>query len=198
MFAVCVYCRLPSKGLTVSLRATATQMTGAPMTLKYAILVDGTIGVGKTTMGRELACRFDGAFIDRDDHRAWGKPWYCSSLNTCRSILSTATDAFHKRNFVFISGPLRCLDWVYFSGHFGRAGAGVVSIGLQASCENITDQTRGRTFSEGERERMEEMIQEGYGARTYNDFYMRTDQAGISATADQLEMRLKDLLGLHA
>ncbi len=65
--------------------------------------------------------------------------------------------------------------------------------GLQASFENITNEARGRAFSQGERERMTEMIREGYGARSYSDFYMRTDRQSIEATVDTLEARLRKL-----
>ena len=33
---------------------------------RSVVLVDGTIGVGKSTFGRELALRFEGSFLDGD------------------------------------------------------------------------------------------------------------------------------------
>ncbi len=160
---------------------------------RFVVLVDGTIGVGKSTMGRRLAVRFGGAFLDGDDFKAKGKPWYCSSLTTCRLILSASTKALETRPIVFVGRPVRCLDWLYFRRHFERKGARVLLIGLQASLENITSEMRGRSFSQYECERMAEMIHEGYGARTYSDFQLRTDQESIEATVDKLEARLKAL-----
>ena len=163
------------------------------MSDRFVILLDGTIGVGKSTMGRQLALRFGGSFVDGDDHKTKGKPWYCSSLKTCRSILGTSIQALEVKSFVFISRPVRCLDWLYFNKHFEQTGTKVHMIGLQASFENITNEARGRAFSQGERERMTEMISEGYGARSYSDFYMRTDRQSIEATVNTLEARLRTL-----
>ncbi|MEM6891706.1 MAG: hypothetical protein AAF636_26835 [Pseudomonadota bacterium] len=160
---------------------------------KIVVLLDGTIGVGKSTMGRELAHRFGGKFLDGDDYKAKGKPWYCSSLTTCHSLRDAGIKALEKTPAIFIGRPMRCLDWLYFSTHFERRGARVFSIGLQASFENITSKKRGREFSQYERERVAEMIHEGYGSRPYSDFTMRTDQACIDATVDELEARIRRL-----
>jgi len=112
---------------------------------RFVILLDGTIGVGKSTMGRQLALRFGGAFLDGDDYKAKGKPWYCSSLTTCRSLLDAGTRALNVKPVVFIGRPMRCLDWLYFSRHFEPVGARVVSIGLQASFENIISENHHST-----------------------------------------------------
>jgi len=157
---------------------------------KYVILLDGTIGVGKSTMGQKVAMRLDGTFLDGDDFKAKGKPWYCSSLATCRALLHTSILALEKTSVVLIGRPVRCLDWIYFTEHLKRIEVKVCTIGLQATFENITDASRGRSFSQYELDRMVQMIHEGYGARPYSDFHIRTDQTCIEATADKLELAL--------
>ena len=160
---------------------------------RFVVLLDGTIGVGKSTLGRKLALRFGGTFLDGDDYRAKGKPWYCSSLTTCRSLRDASVEALDKKPVVIVGRPMRCLDWLYFSRHFERRGTRLFSIGLQASFENIINEERGRVFSQQERERMAEMIQQGYGARPYSDFHARTDQVSIGATVSQLETGIRKL-----
>ncbi|MEM1159562.1 MAG: hypothetical protein AAGJ28_01395 [Pseudomonadota bacterium] len=163
------------------------------MLARFVVLLDGTIGVGKSTMGRQLAIRFRGTFLDGDDYKVKGKPWYCSSLTTCRSLRDASSAALEKAPVVFIARPMRCLDWLYFSRHFERKAIRVFSIGLQASLENITDDGRGRAFSQRELDRMAEMIRQNYGARPYSEFHVRTDQMSVSATVDILEEGIRRL-----
>lgn len=165
------------------------------MPRKFAILLDGTIGVGKSTLGRELSLRFEGAFLDGDDFKIKGKPWYCSSLSTCRQIREAGLGALFEKPILFIARPVRCLDWLYFTRNFQRYDVGLLLIGLQASFNNITREERGRSFSRYELERMAAMIEEGYGARTYSDLHVRTDKQSIEDTVDTVEAGLRQLIG---
>ncbi len=164
------------------------------MSQKHTILLDGTIGVGKTTLGRALSLRLGGAFLDGDDFKMKGKPWYCSSLSTCRQIREAGLRALEEKPILCIARPVRCLDWVDFTRHFQRFDVRLLTIGLQASFENITRQDRGRAFSPYELERMAVMIQEGYGARQYSDLHVRTDIHGIEGTVDCVERNLRQLI----
>ena len=164
------------------------------MSAKHAILIDGTIGVGKSTMAHELSRRFDGAFLDGDDFKARGLPWYCSSLSTCCRIRDAGISALSEKAILFIARPVRCLDWIYFKRHFQRQNIRVFSIGLQADFANITHEDRGRSFSANELDRMAVMIREGYGARPYSDIHLRTDQHDIEDTAALASRKLRQLL----
>ncbi len=44
------------------------------MRLRVAILLNGAVGVGKTTLGRALAAQMDAGFIDGDDHGDKAQP----------------------------------------------------------------------------------------------------------------------------
>ena len=164
---------------------------------RFVVLVDGTIGVGKTTLGGQLALRFGGTFLDGDDFKGAGRPWFCSSLTTCRSIRAASVKALETDPIVFVGRPVRCMDWLYFKGQFERMGTRVILVGLQASFESLTAEARGRTFSKRERDRMAEMIQQGYGARPYSDIHVHTDQEGIERTVDRLEARLRAILDVR-
>lgn len=159
-----------------------------------AILIDGTIGVGKTTLARGLSERLDGTFLDGDDFKAKGKPWFCSSLSTCRQLRDAGLQALAAKPLLFIARPMRCLDWVYFRCHFQRHGISLLSVGLQASFDAITDPARGRLFSTGELTRMQEMIVQGYGARPYSDLHLRTDTGSIDATVARAAATLRRLI----
>ena len=160
----------------------------------FVVLLDGTIGVGKKTLGGHLAQRFAGTYLDGDDYKVKGQPWYCSSLTTCRLLRRATNEALKDATIVFVGRPTRCLDWIYFTKHFEQRGTRIFLIGLQASFENITNESRGRIFSQEERDRMVEMIHEGYGARACSDVHIRTDHAGIGATVDKLEAAINDLI----
>jgi len=164
------------------------------MPQKYVINLDGTIGVGKTTFGRILASRFAGQHLDGDDFRAYGKPWYASSFSTCKQLRAASIKALSKTSVVFISRPMRCLDWVYFHHHFQLCDIRFFSIGLQADYKSITAPQRGRLFSEGETTRMQEMITQGYGIRPYSEHVFRTDQHTINDTAKLIEQSLRKII----
>ncbi|MEM1299139.1 MAG: hypothetical protein AAGH68_07635 [Pseudomonadota bacterium] len=164
---------------------------GAMMVNGHVILLDGSIGVGKTTLGRLLATRFDGTFLDGDEFGTPGKPWFASSLSTCRQIRDASLDALARTWIVFVARPVRCWEWVFFTRHFERRGIGCALVGLQAMPEAINAPSRGRRFSERELARILEMIAQGYGARSYSDAVVRTDQADLDATVERVSASLR-------
>lgn len=161
------------------------------------VLLDGPIGAGKSTLGRALADQFDGAFLDGDDFKTPGKPWYASSLSTCRRIQQATEDALMRKQTVFVARPVRCWEWVFFTRKCGRIGVGCVLVGLQASIEAITAPSRGREFSESECARIVEMIAQGYGARHYSDVVIRTDLADLEVTVRRASAALQGVFTRH-
>lgn len=161
--------------------------------MKHAVLLDGPIGAGKTTLGRAVAGRIGAAFIDGDDHSDPLRPWYASSLRTSRSILRTALAALDDAPAVVIAWPLRCINWVWFRRRFGEAGVKPLFVSLRAAAASIVSAGRGRSFTPAERERIAVMLAEGYGARTFSDATLDTDRAGFTETLDHLEAELRRL-----
>jgi hypothetical protein len=154
---------------------------------KHAIFLSGRIGAGKTVLGRALAERLSGGFIDGDDFSAPDRPWYCSILQTSRAIFHEGMTMLQDRDVVVIAYPLRCINWIYFRRKFGDAGMGTLFVSLRASYSSIIDERRARRFSSEEHERIQIMIAEGYEARPFSDLILDTDRMSFLATLTQLE-----------
>lgn len=158
---------------------------------KYAIFLDGPIGVGKTTLGQALAQRCSAAFLDGDDFSGSGKPWYASSLSTNQRILKTSLAAIEATPLVFIAYPIRCVNWVFFNRRFEDAGIETLYVGLQASIDSISGKTRCRVLSPSETARSQQMIEQGYGARPFTDFVVRTDDEEVAQSVERTATYLK-------
>ncbi len=163
---------------------------------KVAILLNGAVGVGKTTLGRALAAQMDAGFIDGDDHGDPQKPWFASSLSTSASILSAGLAALNERPVVIIAYPLRCITWVYNKRRFEGAGVCPLFVGLHADYAMITSSHRQRKFSAAERTRIQEMIHEGYGDRFFNEATVDTGIADFQETLAQLSAQVRRLMAL--
>ncbi|MGI6245511.1 MAG: shikimate kinase [Pseudochelatococcus sp.] len=137
--------------------------------IKRVIFLTGPIGAGKTTLGRALAQALAGSFIDGDDHAQPNRPWYASSLRTSRAIVDAATTGLMRGDHVVVAYPLRCINWIYYRRRFSDAGVALSVINLRASYEQIVHPARGRDFDARERRRIAEMIDQGYGERTFAD-----------------------------
>jgi len=157
---------------------------------KTVLLLDGPIGAGKTSLGRECASRLGFAFIDGDDHCAG--PWLRSVLTASRSIAAASLEALEDRAAVIVAYPVRCTNWVFYSRTFERSGITCRCIGLIADPNHIA--TRERILSAAELARSAEMIGEGYGQRTFSDLILRTDEAGFDETSERLTRAIRHLL----
>lgn len=157
---------------------------------RYAIFLSGPVGVGKTTLGRTLAARIGGSFIDGDDHADPDLPWYGSILRTSRSVVREGFSLLAERPNLVVAYPLRCSDWIFFRRHFGDAGVRPIFVSLRASYERIVAAGRGRAFDAEEHDRIRVMLAEGYGERGFSDLIIDTDRGSFAGTLDKLETGL--------
>ena len=155
--------------------------------MKFAIFLNGPVGAGKTTLGRVLAERLAGGFLDGDDFSDPGRPWYCSILQTSRAVVRASEAILEHKGVVVIAYPLNCISWVYFRRRLSESGIDSLFVSLRASYATIVDERRGRVFSPEERDRIRVMIAEGYGARPFSDLVFDTDKADFAETVARLE-----------
>jgi len=153
----------------------------------WAIFLNGPVGAGKTTLGRALAERLAGGFIDGDDLSDPDRPWYCSILQTSRGIVQSSLEVLQHTPTVVIAYPLSCINWIYFRRTFENAGVKPLFVTLRASFASIVDVGRGRAFSSDERGRIQVMIAEGYGSRSFSDLILDTDNDDFAGTLARLE-----------
>ena len=153
---------------------------------KHAIFLSGPIGTGKTSLGRMLAEKLGGAFIDGDDHSDAGRPWYCSILRTSRAVLRTSLAVLEDRPLVVIAYPLGCTTWVFYKRGFGDAGVRPLFVNLRASFEEIVSPARGRVLIDEELARIKVMIREGYSDRQFGDLAIDTGDRSLEFTLQHL------------
>ncbi|CAN1568406.1 hypothetical protein MCEMSEM23_03058 [Rhabdaerophilaceae bacterium] len=166
--------------------------------VRHAIFVSGSIGAGKTVLGRAAAEALGGAFLDGDDFSEPRKPWFCSSLRTSRAILAETMALHRAYQVVVIAYPLRCVNWIYYRRRLQECGAVVHFISLRASFAASIDPARGRKFSDAEKARIREMIAQGYGERPFSDLVLDTDRDSLEGTIATLKPQLQRLISRSA
>jgi hypothetical protein len=144
-----------------------------------AIFLTGTIGAGKTTLGRALARALGGGHVEGDDYHQPPKPWFATSLSTCRGVLGAALALAAEGRPAIVSYPLRCREWIFYRRRLGEAGIRSAFVSLVAGEKALLSPGRGRTFDAGDRRRIVEMLDQGYGARPFADLVVRTDQGSV-------------------
>ncbi len=157
-----------------------------------AIFLMGTIGAGKSTLGRALARELGGAHVEGDDFHRPPKPWFATSLSTCRGVLSAVLAGAAEGRPVVVSYPLRCREWIFYRRRLAEAGIRSLFVSLVAAAEAILAPDRGRAFTAGERRRIREMLAEGYDARLFSDLVVRTDQGDVEDSLAGLVAGLKE------
>ena len=143
-----------------------------------AIFLHGTIGAGKTTLGRELAADLGGVFTDGDLFQRTGVPWYASSLTVARGMAGAALEPPDplRSGPAVLAYPLRCVDHLYLKGACRAARVRALFVNLHAPLQALLDPTRGRVFSAWEQARTAEMVAQGYADRPWAD--ARVDTSG--------------------
>jgi len=154
------------------------------MPSRHAIFLNGPIGTGKTVVGRLAAAALGASFIDSDDLGDPSKPWFAQVLSKARTLVDAGMAALRERPVVLVAMPLRGRDWAFFKARFEAEGVTIHCITLAANAESILGPGRDREFSAQERARIEEMIAQGYGRRSFSGAIIETDRASLAATAE--------------
>jgi hypothetical protein len=158
-----------------------------------AIFLSGPIGVGKSTLGQSLAKALGARFVEGDEHALDEVRWFACSLRTHRSILAEVVRNASEGHQVVVAYPLRCIEWIFHKRHLVAAGLTPVFVSLWASYDVIVHASRGRSFSEWERCRIQEMIEQGYRDRPFSDLVLNSGSQGIDTTVGRLVHELQEL-----
>ena len=161
---------------------------------RSVIILSGPIGAGKTTLGRALALRLGGAFIDSDDLRDRSRSWLGDVLGGARRLVAAGMAALECHEVLVVAKPLRCRDWAFLRGAFAARGVAAFCVTLAADLDRLLDAGRGRRFSVQEAARMREMVAQGYASRPFSDVVVASDRAGFDATVEQLERACRAML----
>ena len=162
--------------------------------LRHAVFLSGPIGAGKTTLGRGLAARLEGVFLDGDDFSRSDRAWYECILQTSRGLLCAGLAAVEQTGIVVVAYPLACTNWIYFKRSFEDKDVRTCFVSLRASYASIVHNNRGRSFSPEEQRRIQRMIDEGYGARPFGDLIVDTDIADRDHTLTVLEQGIRRIM----
>ncbi len=154
--------------------------------MRSVIILNGPVGVGKTTLGRALARDLGGAFVDSDDVRDPAKRWIEEVLSLADALVRAGMAALASRPVLVIAMPLRARDWALLRARFRAEKVAAFCVTLAADESAILDPARGRLFSAAEQCRIAEMIAQGYAARPFSDLVVRTDRAGLAETLGRL------------
>ena len=126
---------------------------------RFVIVFNGAIGVGKTTLGRDVARRLGAAFIDSDDLRDPSRAWFAEGLAGLERLVEAGLSALSRRPCLIIAKPLRARDWILLRSRFAAKGVILFCVTLAADRAAILSSDRNRIFSPAERERIAEMIE---------------------------------------
>jgi hypothetical protein len=92
---------------------------------------------------------------------------------------------------------LRCREWVFYRRRLTEAGVRTAFVSLVAAEESLLAPSRGRVFTDGERRRILEMLDQGYSDRRFADLIVRTDVGGVEEALASLiaGLRRSGILG---
>ncbi|SCM77095.1 conserved hypothetical protein [uncultured Pleomorphomonas sp.] len=137
--------------------------------MRTAVVVNGPINAGKTTVGRALARDIDGAiFIDGDDHDAPADAPLALHIEAALRRLA-AEIAGNPAERLVIAYPLREVDHARLLAVAEAHATRLLTVTLAPPPE-VTLGDRGlRTLDDRERARIREMYDEGYHRRAFSD-----------------------------
>lgn len=158
-------------------------VTGAP---GLCVVLDGPIGVGKTSVGRLLSTLLsDCLFVDGDDFGPRDAGWRQRLPFVFEGLGEAAADAAARGQTLVAAFPVHPEYVGQLRQGLLRREIALRIIGLGAAVETIFAPQRGRRFSSAEVERSRAMIAEGYGRWPFSDLLIATDSRPLREVAEE-------------
>lgn len=152
------------------------------------IFVNGPINSGKSTVAKMLAEQIpdavylEGAEIVSRKELSLSK-WIIATIMT--GTLK-ACELAHEGKLAIFAFPLRDNDWKVVSGLCEHAGVDPICVTLDPGIEIALSNRDQRELSEQERQRIEEMYQEGYHQRSFSSLTLNNANESPSQTCKKI------------
>jgi len=152
-----------------------------------AVLINGPIASGKTTVGRALQALVPkSALIDGDDHGAPAEISLSARWTFALWRIDGAVrDALQAGRNAIVAWPLTPLHFEHLRDTAHECGAIVFCATLCPPIEIVLT-GRGRTLTPWERERIAAMYAEGYAARRFSDVLIDTATTDAATNAQEI------------
>ena len=148
------------------------------------IWLNGTVGAGKSAVGRALAAILPGAaYVDGDDHAGPSHLPPAVGWRVALDALLRLLARPHPTRFLVVAYPLRGPDYARLRAACGRARRTVVVVTLAPPLTTTLRGRGGRELDAGERARVREMRSEGYHRRRFAALTLPNMQPSAARTA---------------
>ena len=148
------------------------------------IWLNGTVGAGKSAVGRALAAILPGAaYVDGDDHAGPSHLPPAAGWRRALDALLRLVARPHPRRVLVVAYPLRGRDYARLRAACDRVRRTVVVVTLAPPLTTTLRGRGGRELDAGERARVREMRSEGYHRRRFAAFTLPNVRPPAARTA---------------
>jgi hypothetical protein len=157
------------------------------------LFLNGPINSGKSTIGKILSQQLkDAVFLEGDEvvskEDLSFQQW---TVATVMTATLKACELAHELKLPIIAFPLRDSDWKIISKLCDHAGVAPICITLDPGQDIALSARSGRELTVKEKERIQEMYQEGYHERIFSSLVLHNGDESAEATSRKIEAYLK-------
>ncbi len=154
--------------------------------LVLVVCINGPINSGKSTIGRLLAERIDGAvFVEGDDHDRHG----AALDEVIRAGVARLAGIIREQRGVSVlvmAFPLRSEDYSQLCVAAAEVGAEICCVTLSPTEEVALGRRGGRELDARERARVREMYAEGYARREFSDLVVDNSETTVEESVEAI------------
>ena len=156
------------------------------------IWLNGTVGVGKSTVGQALAAVLPGAaYVDGDDYAGPSHLPHALRWRVALDVLLRLVARTGRTRVLVVAYPLRGPDHARLRAACGRARRVLTVVTLAPPLTTTLCGRGGRELDVGESARVRKMRSEGYHCRRFAAFTLPNTQPPPGRTARLIARRLR-------